>query len=200
MPRELLNMIQTQEPIRFKVIPKRQYHRALQEFVKYGQFMRFPEKLIKKWKEQLLWSISKLEWLTAIHGHTSYFPEDDFHDVFNYNLETDENYNGEYSRWLKQKGYDVESSLHAWTEIYEFLDEVYNIDDVTPQFTNGHHVLSDYGVEPLVKLGRELDGQDSPEEIIVTINKILDVAHQRSDLAELFIEGGSDSLYDISNN
>jgi hypothetical protein len=40
----------------------------------------------------------------------------------------------------------------------------------------------------------------NPNEIIVTINRILDVSHQRSDLAELFIEGGSKSLDYISNS
>lgn len=61
-------------------------------------------------------------------------------------------------------------------------------------------MISDYGTEPLMKLGYEMARQEKPEEIIVTINRILDVAHQRSDLAEIFIEGGSASLDYISNS
>jgi hypothetical protein len=66
-------------------------------------------------------------------------------------------------------------------------------------YSNGHWVLSDYATEPLEELAIELDIAETPEEIIVVINKILDVSHQRSDIAELFIKGGSNSLDVISN-
>lgn len=76
----------------------------------------------------------------------------------------------------------------------------YDLNYVLPTFSNNQYTISDYGLEPLYKLGLEMIKQDTPEEIIVTINKILDVTHQRGDLAELFIEGGSKTLNYISNS
>jgi hypothetical protein len=191
--RHLLSDICDQIPIKFKVIPKMQYKNALIEFVRYGEFMRFPSKIIFKWKALLLENIFKLSSLSDIHGHSQHFPYDEFHNVFNYDYDTHE-----FSDWLKSKGKD-DKSLYNFYLVYEFLDEVYNLDNITPQFSNGHDVLSDYATAPLMKLAEELDENETPEEIIVTINKILDVTHQRSDIAELFIEGGSSTLDEISN-
>ena len=153
--------------------------------------MRFPSRFITKWKELVLENIFKLNGLTEIHGHGMNFPYDEFHDVFNY-------HDGEFSKWLESKGEDDES-LYDFGLCYEYLEDVYDIDNITPQFSNGHYVLSDFATEPLMELASELDECESPEEIVVTLNKILDVTHQRSDIAELFIEGGSNTLYDISN-
>lgn len=203
MPRELFQAINTQNSIKFALIPKDQYHKALQEFMRYGQFMRFPERIILQWKDLLIENILKLNGLTDIHGHSSDFPYDEFYDVFDYDYETGEDGDGEFSRWLKQRyeetGDEDYNGKYNFTVIYEFLDEVKNIDNYTPQFTNGHHVLSDFATQPLMKLAGELDHQTNPNEIIVTINRILDVTHQRSDIAEIFIEGGSASLSYISN-
>ena len=41
--------------------------------------------------------------------------------------------------------------------------------------------------------------QTDVNHILVTINMIMDVAHQRSDLSELFLEGGQASHESISN-
>jgi len=203
MPMELFSMIKGQTPIKFGLIPKTQYHNALKEFMRYGEFMRFPERYIMEWKNLLLENIAKLNTLTEIHGRSQWFPYDEFYDVFDYNEKTNRSEGGQFTRWLnkKRKGPDGEEFKRGdWTTIYEFLATIYNIDDFTPQFTNGHHVLSDYATAPLMNLGVELDNQTDPNEIIVTINRILDVVHQRSDIAEIFIEGGSKSLFDISNN
>ena len=199
-PYEIYQMIKHREKIGFKLIPKVQYKNALIEFMKYGQFMRFPEKIIFKWKDLLLENIGKLYTINTINGHDTHFPVDEFLDVFDYNHETGEDGAGEYSAWLKEKGLIDRSDRTDWENHSEFLNTVYNYDEFLPQFSNGQHMISDYGTKPLVELGIEMDTQETPEEIIVTINKILDVAHQRSDLAEIFIEGGSESLYDISNN
>jgi hypothetical protein len=201
---DLFSQISKREKITFNLLPKEQYHNALIEFMKYGKFMRFPPKYILDWKELLLHNIAKLYILTQIHGHSSHFPFDTFYDVFDYNFKTEKEHNGEFSRWAKKmnkiNNAEEYTKLYNWGAAYEFMDKVYDIDNLTPQFTNGHYVLSDYATEPLMKLGTELAKTDSPEEIIVLINRILDVTHQRSDIAEIFIEGGSESLELISNS
>lgn len=195
---EIFYKIINGKKIIFNVINSNQYHNALKEFVKYGQFMKIPVKYIFKWKDLILNNISKLEILTSIAGHTSNFPYDDFYDIFDYNHETNEERNGEFSKWCQKKYEETDNNDYIkdynFGAAYDFLVEVYNIDSVLPLFSNGQFVLSDYAIKPLFELGKLLIEQEMPEEIIVTINKILDVSHQRSDLAEIFIEGGSKTL------
>jgi hypothetical protein len=205
MTRDIFSQIKGGQKVTFKLIPKNLYYKALQEFVKTGKILIFPVKHIESWKYGVLTNIMKLNTTTEIFGHTSHFPWDEFSDVFDYNEETGEERSGEYSAWIKQKhSMEPENSdykdYHSYYAAAEFLDTVYHIDDVIPTFSNGQYMMSDYGLEPLLKLADVLDNAKTPEDILATINKILDVTHQRSDLAELFIEGGSASLDFISNN
>lgn len=201
MTYEILQMIANKQSVKFDLIPKNQYHKALSEFVKYGELMRFPESIIYQWKDLILENISKLSVLTDIAGHSPHFPYDEFYDIFDHNDETGD---GEFSAWTKQKYEETGDKEYLekcnFSIAYYFLDNVKNMDDYLPLFSNGQWVLSDFGLKPLYKLGKEVAENNNPNEIIVLINKILDVTHQRSDLAELFIEGGSKSLTQISNN
>lgn len=58
--------------------------------------------------------------------------------------------------------------------------------------------ISDYGLNPLVTLAAELRRDKTPEEKLITIDKMLNVAHQRSDIAHWFVEGGSRALSQLS--
>lgn len=64
--------------------------------------------------------------------------------------------------------------------------------------SKGDYILSDYGTDPLVQLAFTLSREDDPAQKVVIIDKMLNVVHQRSDLASWFIEGGSQALSDIS--
>lgn len=177
---DIFESIKNKEKIHFQLIKPLEYKRALEEYMKYGQFIRFPENKIYDWKDLVLRNVAMLNSLTEIHGHSSNFPYDEFYDVFD-NLKIP-----------KKHQYD-------WSYIYDILDRKYKIDDYVPFFSNGQPVLSDYGLEPLLKLSDQLIRQSKPEDIIITINKMMNVVHQRSDLSELFIEGGQESHYMISN-
>lgn len=195
MPYNVYSNIQSQKPVTFDVIPKTQYHHALKEFMQYGKFMRFPSKYIHSWKELALDNIALLNSLTEISGHSQHWPVDEFNDVFDND--------GSFTKWVKKMNKlegKKEYKLNDWGTHSKYLEDVYHIDKYLPLFSNGQWLLSDYGLDPLLNLAYELDGQDDPNEIIVTLNKIMDVAHQRSDLAELFIEGGTPSLDYISNS
>jgi len=214
--REVFEDIKSGNKIKFYKIKPMQYKQALMEFMKYKEFFRFPVKYIYKWKDMMLENVALLDALTSIHGHTQYFPEDEFYDIFDnsesyiskqYNMFTNDlsevTPQGEYTTWAKTMYAETGNKDYlksSWNEFYEFLDEVYKIDNVVPFFNNGQPVLTDYGLQPLLDLSEILITQDDPGEIIITINKMLDISHQRSDLAELFIEGGSKSLDFISNN
>lgn len=203
--------------IKFFKIKPNQYKRALTEFMRFREFLRFPVKYIFKWKDLMLYNVALLDTLTSIHGHTSYFPYEEFYDRFNYSESykskqydlftkdlTEVNPDGYYTTWAKNKYKETGNKDYLrendWNSIYDFLDNELNIDDSVPFFSNGQPVLTDYGLTPLLDLSHILVNQEDPGEILVTINKMLDISHQRSDLAELFIEGGSASLDFISNN
>jgi hypothetical protein len=63
---------------------------------------------------------------------------------------------------------------------------------------SGHLYISDYGLKPLQELVEELYKQKTPEQRLVTVDKMLNVVHMRSDLASWFVEGGSSALSSLS--
>lgn len=200
--REILSSIKDKEFYRLRKIPAMPYKRALEEFVKFRFFNRFPVKYIYQWKNIVLENIATLHNTTQLMGHGNDYPYDEFYDVFDYNYDTGEEYDGEYSKWAKQKaeetGNDKYLERYFYAPLEEYLDDVCHMEDYLPTFSNGAWFLSDFGLKPLFKLGERLIEQDKPEDIIITINKILDITHARSDLAEVFIEGGSKSLDNIA--
>lgn len=212
--REILNKIKNKEKISFRLINPTQFHTALRDFMKFGKLTHFPTKYVFRWKSLMVEGVAMLDALTSIHGHSQDFPFDEFYDTFNYcetcqtdqyNLFTgeldDEVSTGEYDVWVKQKFEETGDKDYLkesdFGNIYEFL-EYKNIDDYVPFFESGHAVMSDFGLRPLQELANEIMGQDDPNEILMTIDKMLEVTHPRGDLAELFIVGGSDSLERIS--
>lgn len=178
---DIFSNIQNKEKIIIYKINPVQYKTALSEFVKYGEFFRFPGQIIYKWKNICLRNTLILKIMNDIWGHSiaASFPFEEFYDVFEI-PEDDRDYN--------------------WDNAMNILYTQFNIEEYTPKFSNGHELISDYGMEPLLKLALVLVKQDNPNEIIVTINKMLDISHQRSDLSELFIEGGGGALEMITNN
>jgi hypothetical protein len=60
--------------------------------------------------------------------------------------------------------------------------------------------ISDYGLEPLMTLMAQLRKETKPEDKLVTIDKMLNVVHQRSDIAKWFVEGGSRALAQLSGS
>lgn len=165
---------------RWKLIPFIQYKNALIEFMRYGKFMRFPSKYIDQWVNIVTMNTLTLKACTELAGHTQWFPFDEFCDAFGFEEDSDE-YEKYYNNYENCSNFLGEIGMYDWMML----------PDGTPSF-------SDYGMEPLLKLIAELEEQNTPEEKIVVINKILDVYHQNGDLASGFIEGGSRSLSQIS--
>jgi len=63
---------------------------------------------------------------------------------------------------------------------------------------SGQAYISDYGLKPLMTLMQELTRTTEPEQKIPVIDKMLNVVHQRSDIAAWFVEGGSNALSQLS--
>jgi hypothetical protein len=66
----------------------------------------------------------------------------------------------------------------------------------------GTDIMSDYGLEPLLKLLHQLRSEEekTPEERLLIIDQMLNIAHQRSDLASWFVVGGSRALNKLAGN
>jgi hypothetical protein len=165
-----------------KKIKPSMYQQALNEFVKFGEIVRYPTKYINDWKDIIIRNFAYLDVITMFWGHTQSFDEDTFNDIVLNSDETGER-------------------IGCWSEAMDLIekrgyDEV--LDDFLPKFSNGHDLISDFGLEPLGKIVNQLLQTEDPNNILVLINKALDISHQRSDLSELFIEGGQQSLNKIS--
>ena len=82
---------------------------------------------------------------------------------------------------------------------YEFNEELHEekFGDYITDPTSGQWRLSDYGLDKLAQLGFELSTADTAEKKLVIIDQMFNVAHQRSDLAALFVEGGSATLSEL---
>lgn len=179
----LMDMVNksTKKHVLRKINPN-MYQKALNEFIKYGELMRFPAKYVEQWKNIIIQNFMYLDVITMFFGHSTHFDIDAFNDMV---LNTDE----------------TGKSVSDWNEAMEYMEEQgYDeiLDNILPRFSNGHDLISDYGLEPLRKIVESLYKTDDPNEILVLINKALDISHQRSDLSELFIEGGEASLNRIS--
>jgi hypothetical protein len=166
---------------KWNLIPFEQYKNALIEFMKYGKFMRFPTKYIYDWEKIIINNTMQLYANTVLSGHDSYFPYNEVLEILGFEEDSDE-YN---------------KLNNNYEEMTNYLDKLGFYDySIAP---DGSDAISDYGLKPIFKLLNELEDAKTPEEKIVLINRILDVIHQRGDMASMFIEGGRNSLDKISN-
>lgn len=87
----------------------------------------------------------------------------------------------------------AEALGREWTEETSNKATEFMVDE------RGNWTLSDFALNPLERLYGELHRAETPEQQLYAIDKILNVVHQRSDLAALFVEGGSKTLSEIAN-
>ena len=78
-------------------------------------------------------------------------------------------------------------------------DEMWEGDfDYDDYMNNNITNISDFGLQPLLKLLAQVRRQTKPEEKLVTIDKMLNVVHHTSDLANIFLRGGTADLDNLS--
>lgn len=82
---------------------------------------------------------------------------------------------------------------------YEFTDKEWDRFQNFLTAPSGQWRLSDYGMKPLQGLARELAAAKSAEEQLVIVDRMLNVTHQRGDMAENFVEGGKETLGWLAN-
>lgn len=100
-------------------------------------------------------------------------------------------------------GHDTYLPQDTWKDRFEMTEEEYEtvekaVEDYHFFTYNNADLISDYGLPVLLDLLPELYHATDSEEILRASDKIFNVVHQRSDLAGFFIEGGSNTLYQMS--
>lgn len=168
------------------------YQKALSEFTKFGKIENFPTKYIYQWMGIIMKNTALLRANTELAGHTHCFPYDEFEDFLTSWFNNEEwKINDNNITYIDENGEEINES------IFDFCDNIGLYDWM--KAPDGSDAWSDYGIEPIEKLIAEYDENKTPEEVLVIINKILDVYHCRGDLSSLFVQGGSKALYQVSN-
>lgn len=168
------------------------YHKALEEFTKFGKIEKFPTKYIYQWMGIIMRNTAQLRANTELAGHTQSFPYEEFSDFL-------DSYFGNEDWEIKDDNvcYIDKNGEQQIINIYDFCYKIGLYDWMIAP--DGSDAWSDYGLNPIEKLISEYDENQSPEEVLVIINKILDIYHCRGDLASLFVNGGSKALTQVSN-
>lgn len=160
----------------------------------------------------------------AIDDNIGYWVEEQLNCVFNKPFDKNQL---EIPYENPKKGYKVpeddyrcNTTLHPFVK--EYVEENYNsgsmdredlrgmlMDEMTGRFFDYYMndpkgdmggFISDYGLKPLEELLAELLRASSSEEKLLLIDRMLNVVHQRSDIAEWFVEGGSRALAQLSGS
>ena len=106
-------------------------------------------------------------------------------------------YNDKYGNADYSIDVDYEQMKFYWRmPTHELLESIGFYDWlVTPDDT---YAISDYGLNPLIKVIMEYNESMTAEQTLVIVNKALDITHPRGDLSSVFIEDGWRTLDYIS--
>ena len=115
-------------------------------------------------------------------------------DLYQYIEEYNEKHNNRYSA----DRIEIENGKIFWVvDIFELLYQI-GIAEDWMQMPDGSDAISDFGIDPLLKIFTEYNDELPPEKVLVLVNKALDVYHQRGDMASIFVQGGSKALSRIA--
>ena len=136
-----------------------------------GETFDFPESTLRDWLGIVLHNTFEMDALTGLAGHNEGWPT----------YEVGEHYGREE---LDEK------------ELFDLLDEKGFFD--WAKIPDGTDAISDYGLRPIMDILNSLPDNPSAGEMLVALNRCLDVMHMRGDLSSIFIEGGRNTLSEIS--
>lgn len=162
-----------------------EYQKALDEFMATGHLGPYFQKRVYQWMGIILKNTVLLYNTTSIYGHTSSFDMEEFAECFF----------GDYEEWqIYAQEHGLDDDLDG---AYEYLESIGFIDwsdsgTDTPPY-------SDFGLDPICNAAATYNRDMTPEQVLVLINKIIDINHCKGDLSALFIKGGAKACHRISN-
>jgi predicted nucleotidyltransferase len=95
------------------------------------------------------------------------------------------------------ENYHLREEIDEMCDI-QFTDEEWEAVCWRFEDKNGRDYISDYGIKPLQNIYSVIFNAKTPEEKLYACDKALNVVHQRSDLAAMFVEGGQTTLTQIA--
>jgi hypothetical protein len=146
-------------------------------------------------------NILKVNIFTELAGHTPSSPDEDYEEYIGYFVDEylDNKIKSEFLDKIMEDEIDPDAQK---------MDEVRNIlkDRLEERFLDyyiedpksGHARISDYGLKPLLTNLFDLHRESDYNKKLTIIDKILNIVHQRSDIAAWFVEGGTSSLNQLS--
>ena len=158
--------------IKWDVIPAEQYHNLLTRYMEMGEFARIPGDVVTGWFKKIKRNTIILYYLSYIFHRKYGFP---FEVV---PIKTDNVI--EAQMWIY-----INTNFYDWAT-----------------FSNGREAFTDRAFEQLFPLIKTYNENMSPEEILILINRIIQVSHptqKERDFTECFIEGGRKSCDKITN-
>ena len=158
---------------RWNLIPFEQYRNVRERFLQEPAMARIPLNLVMSWFDIIIHNTLSISYITEFAGHSSYFPSEDVEYVL---------------------GREVEGYSDGWRMLNElgFYDWA--------KLPDGSDGWSDYGLTPLYNIIGEFSENMAPGDILMLIDRALDVGHCRGNLASAFIEGGSKSCDNITSS
>ncbi len=160
---------------KWNLIPAEQYHTLLKRYMNDPTMARIPYSVVHNWFTNIIIpNALDIYYITNLAGHSSYFPSDIVSDYFDADNIVD---------------YETGSKYLDSIGFYDWC-----------KFPDGTDAWSDYGLNPLFQNIHEYTPNMSAEDLLILINRCLDVAHQRGDLSSAFIQGGKKSCDYISNS
>jgi len=167
---EFKNKKPTQKYQYWNVINFSRLYKIWNDFVKMGVVR--DEKGIDMIESIILRNISKLHANTILLGHS--------------HINSDDYWSDAYDNWDDMSEEEQEKIKDDYAD--------YAIDP-----KSGHWRISDYAVDKLFALASKLIRQNDYTQKLYIIDRILNIVHQRSDLASWFVEGGRRSLSKLSD-
>lgn len=156
---------------KWNTIPFEQYRNVRERFLQNPEMARIPLNLVMSWFDIIVHNTLSISYITDFAGHSQYFPEDDIMYVFS--EQVDGFHDG--CKFLESQGF------YDWAKL-----------------PDGSDAWSDYGLSPLYKIIDEFSENMEAGQIMILIDRALDVGHCRGNLASAFIEGGSKSCSTVT--
>lgn len=144
--------------------------RQWEEYMRWGKVLPRYERTIEAIENTFIENILKVTANTQLSGHDRTDPIDEWMEFFD-GMEPEEK---------KRMAQYMDEYFGDWIE------------------ADGQWRLSDYGLKPLHKLLVQLRKEFDPSKKLPILDKMLNVVHQRSDIASWFVEGGSSALSQLS--
>jgi hypothetical protein len=162
-----------------------EYQKALEYFTKGLELPPILQKKVYQWFGIIVKNTLVLNACTEICGHETALPSEEILDA----LLGDSNDEEMLQKYADENGIDNDVN-----------DICYDLLEKSGFFDWEYCTISDYGRQPLFNVISYYNDNMSPEETLVIVNKALDAYHHQGDLSQLFIQGGTSSLFQITNS